>query len=370
MSQLFIGIMSGTSADGIDAVLVDLEKENLKIIHHYYLRYDATTQNELILLMQPGVNELERMGILDRKIGCLFANAVKTLLKAAKVDASSIGAIGSHGQTIRHSPNNEYPFTMQIGDPNIIAAETGIKTIADFRRKDMALGGQGAPLVPRFHQAIFQTDFPRMIVNIGGIANLTVLPPKNETTHIIGFDTGPGNALLNSWIHFHHHDAFDQNGNWAKTGKVNEKLLGVFLQDPYFYLPAPKSTGRDYFNHDWIQQKLKELNQELPPNIVQATLTELTALTINEAIKKSGFQQGEIIVVGGGAFNQYLMERLNVSKPDGFSLITSDKLGINPNLIEALAFAWLAKQTLEKKAGNLPSVTGAFQEAILGGIYH
>lgn len=369
-SNLYIGLMSGTSADGVDAVLVDCQSTTPSVIAHHYLRYEPHVRNQILALMQPGDDEISRMGSLDRQLGDFFAIAVIQLLQQAKQSAENIAAIGSHGQTIRHYPYADIPFTLQIGDPNTITAKTGIRTVADFRRKDMAFGGQGAPLVPRFHQAIFQTDHPRMVVNIGGIANVTLLPSLQDKTHpILGFDTGPGNALLDAFSMLHLNQPHDNGGQWAASGTIHQPLLEKLLADPYFKLPSPKSTGRDYFQLHWLQTQLDNLTNNIPPKDIAATLTELTALTIVNAIRQTGITTGEIVLCGGGVHNHYLLSRLQRHGAADFTIITSDALGMHPQLVEAIAFAWLAKQTLAGLPGNVPSVTGAKEEVILGGIY-
>ncbi|MHB1949614.1 MAG: anhydro-N-acetylmuramic acid kinase [Gammaproteobacteria bacterium] len=357
MTDLYIGLMSGTSADGIDAVAVDFGHREPRLVASHYESYDPELRNEILALCQSGPDEINRLGELDVKLGKAFANVTRILLNDNGLKTNVIRAIGSHGQTIRHHPAKH--FTLQIGDPNIIAAETGITTVADFRRRDMAYGGQGAPLVPAFHQKIFSAPkHDRVIVNIGGIANITVLPREGN---ILGFDTGPGNTLLDAWCEQHTNLSYDKRGAWAAEGKVQEKLLHTLLSDPFFKLAAPKSTGREYFNLAWLNN---HLGNERPID-VQATLVELTVRSILDAIP---FAQGEIFVCGGGAHNNYLMSRF-AAQAEPFSVDSTLKLGINPDWVEAMAFAWLAKQTLEKKPGNIIAVTGAHHATILGGVY-
>lgn len=365
MTELYIGLMSGTSADGIDAALVDFSQPLPRIVATHYAAYPDTLRKKIHALCQAGDDEIMRMGELDIILGKAFAQATNELLHNQSLSAHDIKAIGSHGQTIRHHPHHPYRFTMQIGDPNTIAAETGITTVADFRRKDMALGGQGAPLVPAFHQHILASDsIQRAIVNIGGIANVTILSP-NQQKAIIGFDTGPGNALLDSWIQRHQHLTHDKNGAWAAKGKILPLLLEKCLTDPYFKLTPPKSTGREYFHLAWLEKYLSETYSSVD---VQTTLAELTAITIIEAIQHY-FSNGEIIICGGGAHNHFLLSRLRALAEPHFNIDTTLKYGIHPDWIEAMAFAWLARQTLNRQPGNLPSVTGATQQTILGGIY-
>lgn len=367
-SNLYIGLMSGTSADGIDAVLVDFSTATPRMLASHYTPYSLELRKQILDLCHPGENEIHRAGELDVMLANVFADAVNNLLRNASMPATQIAAIGSHGQTIRHSPNHAQRFTMQIGDPNTIAAKTGITTVADFRRKDIALGGQGAPLVPAFHRSLFAAkNTDRAIVNIGGIANVTLLP-SDASEHIIGFDTGPGNALMDFWIHSHQNETHDKAGVWGASGKVNQQLLQMMLSDPYFKLTPPKSTGREKFNAGWLQKLLKSIDVEIKPVDVQATLTEFTAVTITDAIKQN-MKSGEIYICGGGAHNDYLMSRIQALAPT-FNVFTTETLGIHPDWVEAIAFAWLASQTMNKSAGNLPSVTGAKQAAILGGVYY
>ena len=367
MSVYYIGLMSGTSVDAIDAALVSFD--NNKIKFHSALNYpipDELRQQVLALISQ-GENELVRMNQLDIKLGRMFAKAVLALLKHANIPTEQVKAIGSHGQTLRHFPDSETPGTLQIGDPNIIAEITGITTVADFRRRDMAAGGQGAPLVPAFHQSILQNkEINRVILNIGGIANITVLA-KDLDKPVIGFDTGPGNALMDSWIHKHRQQAHDKDGAWAASGNINQQLLDILLADPYFMQPPPKSTGRETFNMRWLDQKLENFAQ-LSKDDIQATLTEFTAVTIALAILQYAAETEQVLVCGGGVHNRYLMQRLAKHLPKQL-IQTSQVVDVDPDWVEAMAFAWLAKQSLEGLTGNLPSVTGARHPAILGGIF-
>ena len=369
MAELYIGLMSGTSGDGIDAVLVDFSQAAPKLLATYYSSYTPELREKIFSLCESGADEVRRLGELDIILAKEFAKAANDLLTQQAISADQIKAIGSHGQTIRHSPLHPHRFTMQIGDPNTITAETGITTVADFRRKDIALGGQGAPLVPAFHHAIFASQQKnRAIVNIGGIANITLLP-QNQNATVIGFDTGPGNTLMDSWIETHHQQHYDTQGNWAQQGNLHINLLNQLLRDQYFDLQPPKSTGREYFNLIWLQKHLNQASQDISPVDVQRTLAELTTLNIVNAIKKH-FQQGEILVCGGGAHNHFLMSRLQELAKPQFTLDSTERLGIHPDWVEAMAFAWLAKQTLNYAPGNLPSVTGARKASVLGGIYY
>lgn len=367
--DLYIGLMSGTSADGIDAALVDFSHLQPQIVATYHLSYPEPLRKSILALCQAGDNEIQRLGELDILLGKAFAQAVNHLLAKQSLPANKIKAIGSHGQTIRHHPFHSPRFTLQIGDPNTIAVETGITTVADFRRKDMAFEGQGAPLAPAFHHFAFATDKTnRIIVNIGGIANITFLPQKQDG-HCIGFDTGPGNMLLDAWIHLHQHKTYDHEGAWGAEGKIQPVLLATLLADPYFHLAPPKSTGREYFNLRWLEKYLNLLkNLSFSPVDVQATLTELTAESIIKAC--TPLPHSEMLICGGGAYNTYLMTRLRQLALPHYTVDTTQKYNLPPECIESMLFAWLARQTMQAKPGNLPSVTGARQPAILGGIYY
>lgn len=366
--ELYIGLMSGTSADGIDAALLDFSTTPPSLVHQLAYPIPTAIKTRIYDLMVPGVNEIDRMGVLDRQLGELFAEATQELLHQAGVSPGAIAAIGSHGQTIRHRPPGqlEAAFTLQIGDPNVIAERSGITTVADFRRRDMAAGGQGAPLVPGFHQAIFgSADHDRVILNIGGIANLSFLFRAEQ---VLGFDTGPGNALMDAWIQRHHDKAYDADGAWAASGKSHSGLLSRLLGHPYFAQQAPKSTGRETFTLSWLDDALKEF-PGLDPADVQATLLDLTATTISAQVlakRRSGVQ---IYVCGGGAHNQRLMQALQAAMGE-HRLGTTDELGLSPDWVEAAAFAWLARQCMVRRSGNIPSVTGASRKVILGSVYY
>lgn len=366
--SLYIGVLSGTSCDAVDAVLVNFEQTPLKIIATYSNPMPEALKKAVRSISEEGKGTIQDLGTLDRQMGLLFADTVNALLAEAGVSPSEVAAIGSHGQNIYHHPQGPDPFTLQIGDPHIIAKQTGILTVADFRRSDMAMGGQGAPLVPRFHQFAFQDAHePRMVVNIGGIANITYLPPTEEIgARVVGFDTGPGNALLDAWILKHQQKAFDDNGDWAKQGRVNPVLLKKLSMAPYFSRPAPKSTGKELFNLDWIEEHCE--GQTYTPEDVQATLATLTVETIKEAIQQH-MTTGNVLLCGGGAKNTYLVNGLQSALGSTFKLGTTAELGIPTEWVEALLFAWLAKARLENQPGNLPAVTGASQETILGAVF-
>lgn len=362
---LYVGLISGTSMDGIDAALVEIGNDGIHTIATKCVPIDEVLAANLeILIGSPNGVSLDDLGQLDRRIGQSFAVAALDLIDHASVKSQDILAIGSHGQTIRHRPDLAHPFTMQIGDPNVIAAQTGITTVADFRRKDIALGGEGAPLLPAFHSAVFQTpEEDRLIVNIGGIANVTRLLRDQPVT---GFDTGPGNTLLDHWILEHKGQALDNGGAWAASGKIDAALLNEMKSDSYFARHPPKSTGREYFNHIWVNRVVERLGAPVADVDVQATLADLTASTIAEAIAEDG--EARVFVCGGGVHNPHLMNRLQAAL-GGRAPASTAVLGIDPDFVEAAAFAWLAARTLSGKSGNLPSVTGAREETVLGGIY-
>lgn len=365
MQHLYIGLMSGTSMDGIDAALLSFGANGIDLIATTSIEIPPKIKSALTLLSRGDNINIKLLGETDTQMGNLFANAVLDLLKKTNVDAAKITAIGSHGQTIYHHPHSENPFTLQIGDPNIIAARTGITTVADFRRRDIALQGQGAPLVPAFHHYLFgRKSKNQCVVNIGGIANITYLP-ADKTKSMIGFDTGPGNTLLDLWCEKHRQLPCDFNGEWARSGTLNTALLKILLEDLYFKKPFPKSTGREYFNLNWLHEKLNSFDHPISPDNIQNTLTELTAKSIANSVTHTH----TLYLCGGGTFNVFLIERLRAALPN-MTIKSTSEIGIDPKWIEAAAFAWLAKQTLEKKPGNCPSVTGAIKESILGAVYY
>lgn len=355
--------------DGIDAALVSLSAGSRPILVTTHAHpIDAATRGEIQALMRDGPHEIERLGELDMALGELFAEAANIAIKKAGLTIKDIRAIGSHGQTIRHRPRAGHPFTLQIGNPSVIAERTGIITVADFRARDMAAGGQGAPMVSAFHQQLFHSpQHHRTIINIGGIANVTYLP-ANALQPVMGFDTGPGNTLLDQWIGHHQGRAHDEAGQWAASGQTSKELLGKLLADSYFRTSPPKSTGREHFNMEWLHAHLKKLSTPPSAADVQATLLQLTTQTIAQAIREFLPQTQETYVCGGGAHNRVLMSAL-AENMSGMTVVTTDNLGLSPDWVEAAAFAWLAHQALERQPGNLPSVTGAKRAVILGGIY-
>jgi len=365
----YIGLMSGTSADAIDAVVVSLPAAGpfrfLAGLHH---PLPATVKHAIHALSHSGADEIERLGSLHTELGELFAEAANAVLRRSGLQATDICAIGSHGQTVRHRPGNNHPFSLQLGNPSVIAERTGITTVADFRARDLAAGGQGAPLVPAFHRDVFRAPGRnRAIVNIGGIANVTFLP-ADDGDAVLGFDTGPGNTLLDAWARRHLGREHDDGGRWAAGGKVQETLLAALLADPYFAASPPKSTGREQFNLAWLEPRLAR--QPTPPAAqdVQATLVALTARTLAQALRRFLPKVDEIHVCGGGSRNPALLDALR-AEAGGIPVVTTEALGLHPDWVEACAFAWLAHRTLEGLAGNLPSATGARRAVVLGGIY-
>ena len=352
--------------DGIDTVLVDLEHPTPQLKHALAFPLPDAIATELRLLCLPGqANELEKAATADIETGKVFAAAVQRLLDETGIKAHEIRAIGSHGQTIRHRPDNATPFTIQIGDPNTITELTGITTVSDFRRRDMAAGGQGAHMVPAFHKAVFQdSQETRVILNIGGIANITILP-GDPVQAVIGYDTGPGNTLMDQWMHSRLGKTRDENGDLARSGIVDPTLLSQWLTDPYFHKPAPKSTGREYFTLEWLDNKPG--HSELSHADMMASLCALTANSIQNEISMIKEDVGRILVCGGGSHNTHLMQELQ--KLASCPVEKTDDYGVPADWVEAMAFAWLAKQTLDHKPGNIAEVTGASGPRILGGIY-
>lgn len=366
MKQLFIGLMSGTSADGIDAALVEFRPTpQLRVSH--FLGYETGLRERILQLASgnPTGDALDAAGELDTELGEWFARAASELLQKAGIPAGQIRAIGSHGQTVRHRPNRKHPFSLQIADPNVIAARTGIAVVADFRRRDIALGGQGAPLVPAFHRAVFtDPNESRAVVNIGGIANVTLLPANRG--QVAGFDTGPGNVLLDAWSSRHLKQSHDAGGAFAASGHMDAVLLRELLADEYFAAPPPKSTGREHFNTSWLDRHLKPFG--LAPQDVMTTLVELTARSILDAILHHAVHTERVLICGGGVHNRYLMQRLGALFGES-RVESTERYGIHPDWVEAMAFAWLAHETLAGRPGNLPEVTGASRTTVLGAVY-
>ncbi len=361
VTGLYVGLMSGTSLDGIDAVLADFGTSPHKLIATQYLPYPRELSNRLLALQKKGIDELHHAALVGNELTLLYHQAIKSLLEKAGGAEKSVRAVGCHGQTIRHNPHDGY--TLQLGNPAMLAELSGFNVVADFRSRDIAAGGQGAPLVPAFHNAVFRAlDIHRIVVNIGGIANITDLKPGSITR---GFDTGPGNMLLDAWMYRHNGQAYDESGNWASIGHVIPHLFDTLLAHPYFGLPPPKSCGREQFNLDWVESNL--VGGELAAD-VQATLLALSTTSIASAIERWCGTPQELAVCGGGAHNAALLKHLSLLLPKT-RIITSDVLGIGVDWVEATAFAWLARQNLMGLPGNLPAVTGARGERILGAVY-
>ena len=368
----FIGLMSGTSMDSLDAALVDFSHEAPQLLATAREPIPSSLRESLLALCasydaQGRCSRVELQNTLDHQLAESFAQLVARLLSETALHAEDIAAIGSHGQTVFHLPpqGTQKGFSLQITNAQFLANRSGIAAIGDFRNADMQAGGHGAPLVPGFHRAIFHSPHtPRVIVNIGGIANITVLPTQDNVT---GFDTGPGNVLMDGWIQRHAGHAYDREGRWAASGEPDHQLLHLLLQDSYFAKVPPKSTGRELFNLTWLDQQLGKLHHSLSPVNVQATLALLTAESIAEAIRDYAPRTQEIFVCGGGAHNTHLMKLLKQLCPQPVE--SSALLGLHPDWVEAMAFAWLAKQHLEGKPGNLPEVTGAERAVVLGKLF-
>jgi anhydro-N-acetylmuramic acid kinase len=361
MSELYIGIMSGTSLDGVDAVLAAARGRGFRLLASVHLSYPAKLRSHLLALQDRGGDELHRSTLLANKVSDFYAVAVRRLLARARIGARAVAAIGCHGQTVRHRPGDGY--TLQLVSGARLAERSGISVVCDFRSRDIAAGGEGAPLVPAFHRAMFASRRrSRAIVNIGGIANLTSLPARGTVT---GFDCGPGNCLLDAWIRERRRKRYDARGAWAARGRVIAPLLAKLLAHPYFRRRPPKSTGREEFNLRWVKRVLSGRERAAD---VQATLTELTAVTIARAVRRYCAGAREVFVCGGGSRNRTLLARL-AALLSGQRVATTAVLGIEPEHVEALAFAWLARQALRREPGNLPAVTGARGPCVLGAIY-
>ena len=365
--KLFIGLMSGTSLDGVDGVLADFSGIQPRVLAHHAMPFAPALKQELLALNTPSDNELHRAALAANGLVRVYAQTVQALLESTQTKVSEVCAIGAHGQTVRHQPGgfDGTGYTLQLNNPALLAELTGIDVVADFRSRDVAAGGQGAPLVPVFHQGIFgQANKSIGVLNIGGIANLSVL---HATGDVLGFDCGPGNALLDHWCQAHTGHAFDNNGEWGASGNVIEPLLQALLAEPFLRQAPPKSTGRDLFHPTWLAQQLSDFANANAAD-VQATLTEFTARTCVNDVLRHGAGADELIVCGGGALNGLLMQRLQAGLPH-VHVLSSAERGMPPLQVEAAAFAWLARQTVLGLPGNLPKVTGAQGARILGGIF-
>ena len=366
-SELYIGLMSGTSLDGIDGVLADFSGPRMVVTHHASAGFAPALRSELLALNTAGHDELHRAALAGNALSRAYAGVVQALLERSGQPATAIRAIGAHGQTVRHRPQefDGTGYTLQLGNPALLAERTGIAVVADFRSRDVAAGGQGAPLVPAFHQGVFgRPDETVLVLNIGGISNLSVLGAEGS---VLGFDCGPGNALMDHWCQAHTGQPFDAGGAWAASGQVLPGLLASLLQEPFLHKSAPKSTGRDLFNPRWLAAHLQAFADARPVD-VQATLTEFTAAACQMSASSYQKDSESLAVCGGGALNAYLMDRLQALCP-GLRVVATDTLGLPALQVEAAAFAWLARQAITGQPGNLPSVTGAAGARVLGAIY-
>ena len=386
MSEIYIGLMSGTSLDGVDGVMMGFSGSAPTVLHHSYSPFPSVLAQEILALNTSGADELHRAALAANALVRLYAAVVSDLLAQTGIDRSRVRAIGAHGQTVRHRPQEfSTGYTLQLNNPALLAELTGIDVVADFRSRDVAAGGQGAPLVPAFHQAVFgNSDKAVAVLNIGGISNVTILGPGSANApaspqgDVIGFDCGPGNALMDFWCNRHTGQTYDAGGTWAASGRVSEKLLQILLEEPYFAKPPPRSTGRDLFNPGWLSSKLAAFEASRPglahppdpisPVDVQATLAELTAKSCAECVLNYGINSEILIVCGGGAFNAHLLERIQAHLPN-LSVISSQDRGLPPMQVEAAAFAWLARKAILRETASLPKVTGAKGARILGSIY-
>lgn len=370
-AELYVGLMSGTSLDGADAVLADFSGGGIAVLGHASTPFPATLRAEMLALNTPGgPDELHRAALASNALARVYAGVTAQLLASTGVAASSVVAIGAHGQTVRHRPLefDEVGYTLQLNNPALLAELTGIDVVAEFRTRDLAAGGQGAPLVPAFHRALFsQAGQAVGVLNIGGISNLSLLPALGDTAgEVLGFDCGPGNALLDHWCQGHLGRPYDADGQWAASGVVLPELLRYLQAEPFFTRQPPKSTGRDLFNPEWLAARLQ--GEQGRPEDVQATLTELTASVCAESVQRHGAMIRQLVVCGGGALNGQLMARIAALLP-GVQVVSSAERGLPPQEVEAAAFAWLAHAAVRRQPGNLASVTGARGPRILGALY-
>ena len=367
MQDYYIGIMSGTSLDGVDISLVAISASHIRPLANAFTPMPEALRMQISQLVQTGQSTLQSLGELDHRLGALYAECVNHFLQAQHLQPQQIRAIGCHGQTVWHSPTGDAPFTMQLGDMHLLAARTQIDVVADVRRKDMAFGGQGAPLVPAFHQAVFSDPNEAVaVLNIGGISNVSWLIPHEK---VRGFDIGPGNTLLDQWIERHQGQRFDKDGAWAASGKVHQKLLQRLLSEPFFALPAPKSTGRELFNLPWLERHLAAISETIAPQDVQATLVALTVQSIVQTLQQNQSNlPHRLWVCGGGAKNPLIMEGLRQALPN-WQVARSDAANWHCDYVESAAFAWLAYRRIHNLPANLPEVTGARQAVCLGAIY-
>ncbi|MBU0720389.1 anhydro-N-acetylmuramic acid kinase [bacterium] len=359
MSELYIGVMSGTSLDGIDIALCEIDALRCTLVASKEYPFEQALKKEILALIDTP-STLMQIGTADKKLGLMFADAINSFIQTHKIVPHAITAVGLHAQTLWHNPDSEFSFSMQLGDANTVSAKTGLQVVADFRRMDMANGGQGAPFAPAFHQFVFGSlEEKTAVLNIGGMANITILGEELK-----GWDTGPGNVLMDMWIQKSQNQAYDKEGAFSACGTLDEELLKAMLGDEYFQRPPPKSTGREYFNETWLAKHLP-LFQTIKDEDIQRTLAELTAWSIANDVNKTDTRL--LLVCGGGAKNSFLMQRLQ--KLCRCTIATSDAYGLNSDFLEAMAFAWLAYKRVHREEVNLKSVTGASKNSILGGIY-
>lgn len=366
--QHFIGLMSGTSLDGVDAVLADFSDGRVRVLAHAHQAFEPALSTELLALNSAGANELHRAALASNALVRVYARAVDELLRTSGMATTQVRAIGAHGQTVRHRPRefDGTGYTLQLNSPALLAELSRIDVVADLRSRDVAAGGQGAPLVPAFHRAVFAVpDATVAVLNLGGIANVTLLHADGRT---MGFDCGPGNLLMDHWCALHLGKPYDDGGAWAASGQVDAALLAQLLAEPYFAWPAPKSTGRDLFHAEWLQAQLQRRSAALRPEDVQATLAELTAASCAQDVLRAAPTAAELLVCGGGAFNTHVMQRLDAHLPR-LRVQRTDARGLPAMQVEACAFAWLARAFCERQHGNLASVTGARGGRVLGALY-
>ena len=361
MSKLFVGLMSGTSADSVDTVLLYVSEKKIKSLGTYTHPIPDKVKNSIYESVNSQNLDKNKINKLDMVLAEIFSEAVNTLLMQECLKSQDIEAIGSHGQTIKHSPNLPVPFSLQIGNAELLANSTGIKTVSDFRSDDISAGGQGAPITPIFNEYAFSSKSKRVIINIGGISNITLLENKIQT---IGYDTGPGNCLMDSWARENEVGNYDEGGNWASTGKVNRSLLQLMLKEEYFNKPSPKSTGPDFFNLDWVQNTIDKNGEEVKPEDLQSTLLELTVMSLTKELKGLGAINDGLFFCGGGIHNKSLMKR--IEKELGSRILTTADIGVDPDYLEATSFAWFAAQRIKGRKFDLSKVTGSNKKVFLG----
>ena len=364
MADIYIGLMSGTSADSIDCAALDLSSEEIKVLSSRSFEIPVDLKADIIQSSQIEKLEQELIDDLNFRMAEVLVGSVKEIITDSNIEVEDIKAIGSHGQTIKHKPKSKTPYTLQIGDPQKISNDLNITTVGNFRHDDIKAGGEGAPLTPVFHDKVFGSDRKRkIIVNIGGITNITAL----NYPELIGFDTGPGNCLMDCWSRIHNVGSYDDKGSWASSGTVNQSLLGGMMEDEYFLRKYPKSTGPDYFNHEWIKENLLRLPKEISAEDVQATLVQVTVVSLIESINFLYLSNENIYLCGGGVHNDFLCSEIN--KQSKARVGTTLELGIDPDYLEAICFGWLAKQRIENKSFNLSKITGSKGDVYLGEIY-